>query len=43
MMVVWSAAILFEVLVSPPPDTETKLVTEDGALAATLTVKVIAG
>ena len=43
VMVVGSLAVSLEVLVSPPPDTETELVTMDAAFADTLTVSVIAG
>jgi hypothetical protein len=38
-----SVAVLLPPLTSPPPDTMAVLVTVDGALAATLTVSVIAG
>ncbi len=41
--VVGSEAELFAVFVSPPPLTATLLVTVDGALAATETVKVTVG
>jgi len=37
---VGSLAVLSEVKVSPPPETITVLVTEDGAFAATFTVNV---
>src|ERR1051326_144643 len=43
LMVVRSVAESLRVLVSPPPETATELVTEDAALLATFTVKVIAG
>jgi hypothetical protein len=43
LMVVRSEAVLFEVFTSPPPDTVTTLVTEDGAAVATFTLRVIAG
>jgi len=42
-MVVESLEVSFAALISPPPATVTLLVTEAGALAATLTVSVIAG
>ena len=42
-IVVGSDAWLFPVLLSPPPDTVTTLVTEAGAPAETLTVNVITG
>lgn len=38
-----SVDVSFEVMISPPPETVTVLVTELGALFATLTVSVIAG
>ncbi len=38
-----SLAVLFEVMISPPPETVPVLVTLAGALAATLTVRVIGG
>ena len=41
--VVGSLAVLLVVLVSPPPETVAVLVTEEGALPATVTVRVIAG
>src|ERR1700694_826701 len=42
-MVVGSVAVSLLVLVSPPPDTVAVLVTLDGALLATFTVRVMAG
>src|SRR5271165_1075510 len=42
-IVVMSLAASFDVLVSPPPDTATLLVTLEAALFATLAVKVIGG
>jgi len=42
-MVVTSCAVSLAVLVSPPPATVAVLVTEEGALAATFTVRVMAG
>ena len=39
--VVGSLAVLLPVLLSPPPDTETELVTLDAAFPATSTVNVI--
>ncbi len=42
-MVVGSLTESFVVLTSPPPATVAGLVTLDGALLATLTVRVIAG
>ena len=38
-----SVAVSFPVLLSPPPETVAELVTLEGALFATFTVKVIAG
>src|ERR1035437_6987593 len=43
LIVVGSFAVLFAALLSPPPETVTLLVTVDGALFVTLTVRVIAG
>jgi len=43
LMVVESLEVSFAALISPPPATVTLLVTEAGALAATLTVSVIVG
>lgn len=43
VIVVTSEAVLFAVFVSLPPDTVTVLVTEGGALPATVTVNVITG
>ena len=42
-IVVISLAVSFDVLISPPPDTATLLVTLEAALFATLAVRVIAG
>ena len=43
VMVVASLAVLFAVLLSPPPLTVAVLVTLDGALLATFTVTVMSG
>ena len=43
VIVVRSFAVSFVVFVSPPPETVAVFVTEAGALAATFTVRVIAG
>ena len=43
LMVVGSLAESLLVLVSPPPETAAMLVTLEGALPATFTVRVIAG
>src|SRR4051794_20630536 len=43
IIVVGSVAVLFAALVSPPPDTVAVLLTDEGALAATLTVNVSGG
>ena len=40
---VGSVSVLFDVLVSPPPETETELVTLAGAFDETFTVRVIVG
>jgi hypothetical protein len=42
-IVVKSLAVLFPAVASPPPDTTAVLVTLEAALAATVTVRVIAG
>ena len=43
VMGVTAFAVSLDMLVSPPPETVAVLVTEDGALLATLTVTVIVG
>ena len=43
LIVVRSLLVSLELLLSPPPETMAVLVTELGALLATLTVSVIAG
>ena len=43
VMVVTSLAVSLDVSTSPPPDTFTAFVTEAGALAATLTAKIMEG
>lgn len=42
-MLVMSVFVLLTVLVSPPPDTDTMLVTLAGAFIATVTVTVMVG
>ena len=42
-IVVGSLAVLFATFTSPPPETVAEFVTNEGAFAATFTVKVIAG
>jgi hypothetical protein len=43
VIVVGSVAVSFAVLVSPPPDTVAVFVTDEGAVVATFTVRVIEG